>query len=222
MNETSILDIISPIMVGPSSSHTAGAVKIGLLARSIYGEKIDKVKIILYNSYAKTGIGHGTDKGILAGLAGLRADDIKIKDIFDLPEGYNIKYKFEFEESFTRHPNAVDIIFSGKKEMKIAAQSIGGGEVKITNIDNFEVDFDGKYNTVLTAIKDEPGEIFKVIKIIQNNGINIANLNCSRKSRGSLASCSIALDGDLEEDVLNLIKKETNTELLRYIKKLDL
>lgn len=222
MNETSILDIISPIMVGPSSSHTAGAVKIGLLAGIIYGEKIEKVKIILYNSYAKTGIGHGTDKGILAGLLGFKPDNTIIKDIFESPESFNIEYHFEFEESFTRHPNAVDIIFEGKRNMVISAESIGGGEVKITSIDNYEVDFDGKFNTILVSIKDEPGEIFKVINIIQKTGINIANLTASRKSRGTVSSCSISLDGDLDDETFEKIKSETNSKLIRYIKKMEL
>src|SRR5574344_1113984 len=102
MKENSLFDIISPIMVGPSSSHTAGAVRLGLMARNIYDLAPEKVIFKLYNSYAETGRGHGTDKGLLAGLLGFSVDDVKIKDIFDLPEAKRFEYKFEFLEDFNR------------------------------------------------------------------------------------------------------------------------
>src|SRR5574344_2207954 len=104
MRQTSIIDIVSPIMVGPSSSHTAGAVRLGLLAKQVYGLEIEKIKFRLYNSYAKTGKGHGTDKGLLAGILGFSVDDVRIKNVFDLPETKEFEYNFEFLEDFNRHP----------------------------------------------------------------------------------------------------------------------
>ena len=143
MKQSSIIDIISPVMVGPSSSHTAGAVRLGLLARNVYDAKPDKVTFRLYNSYANTGKGHGTDKGLLAGLLGLSVDDTRIKDIFNLDIAKQFEYKFEYVEDFNRHPNAVDFIFEGMHSMKISGDSIGAGEVIIRKINDFSVKFTG-------------------------------------------------------------------------------
>ena len=127
MRQSSIIDIISPVMAGPSSSHTAGAVRLGLLARNIYNECPRQVTFRLYNSYAKTGKGHGTDKGLLAGLLGLSVDDTRIKNIFDLDISKKFEYKFEYFEDFNRHPNAVDFVIEGDTNMTISGDSIGAG-----------------------------------------------------------------------------------------------
>ena len=109
MEQKSIFSVISPIMVGPSSSHTAGAVRLGLMARNIYKNEFKKVKFVLYNSFAKTGFGHGTDKGLLAGVLGYSVDEACIKNIFDIVD--NIEYSYEYKEDISRHPNSVDITF---------------------------------------------------------------------------------------------------------------
>ena len=120
MHQSSIIDIISPIMAGPSSSHTAGAVRLGLLARNIYKAKPQKVTFKLYNSYALTGKGHGTDKGLLAGILGFSVADERIKTVFDTVEAKEIDYSFEFLQDFNRHPNAVDFIFEGDLNLFIS------------------------------------------------------------------------------------------------------
>ena len=125
MHQSSIIDIISPIMAGPSSSHTAGAVRLGLLARNIYKAKPQKVTFKLYNSYALTGKGHGTDKGLLAGILGFSVADERIKTVFDTVEAKEINYSFEFLQDFNRHPNAVDFIFEGDLNLFISGNSIG-------------------------------------------------------------------------------------------------
>ncbi len=218
MNEISILDIISPIMVGPSSSHTAGAVRIGLLAKNIYEKEIKKVKIILYNSYAKTGPGHGTDKGIIAGLLGYSVDNTIIKDIFKTPEASKLEYSFEFEESFTHHPNSVEFIFD---DMTISAKSIGGGEVEVDKINNFSLSINGKYNVLVLVVKDEPSILSKITNIIQKNNINIASISCDRYARGKNTSCCIALDGNIQKTAIEEIKKSVNPCLIRYVQKLE-
>lgn len=220
MAERTILDIISPIMAGPSSSHTAGAVRIGLLTRNIYNDDFDEVKIILYNSYAQTGLGHGTDKGIISGLLGFGVDNTIIKDVFNSYEASKINYRFEFRESFAHHPNAVDFIFKGKEDMEISAQSIGGGEVQVTKINGFDVDIRGKLNTIVIVMEDRKGTISQIANIIQKNDINIATFNCNRNSKGSSAYCSIELDGEINEKIIQDIKNSVNPELIRYIKKL--
>lgn len=221
MRQSSIIDIISPVMVGPSSSHTAGAVRLGLMARNVYDAMPKKVIFKLYNSYAQTGKGHGTDKGLLAGVLGLSVDDTRIKNIFDLPEAKLIEYEFEYLEDFNRHPNAVDFIFEGDLNMTIAGDSVGAGEIVIRKINNFSVKFTGKYNTLLTIYRDIPGIISKVTKIIQDQNVNIASLHCDRYAKGENASMCICLDGELDEKVLDLVEGIENLYLVRYIRKLE-
>lgn len=221
MRQSSLIDIISPVMVGPSSSHTAGAVRLGLLARNVYDTKPRKVTFKLYNSYAKTGKGHGTDKGLLAGLLGFSVDDVRIKDIFNLPEAKSLDYEFEYIEDFNRHPNAVDFIFEGDLNMAIAGDSIGAGEIVIRKINDFTVKFTGKYNTLLVVYRDLPGVISRVTKLIQEKDVNIASLHCDRTSKGDKASMCICLDGELDNEVLKLVEAIPNMYLVRYIKKLE-
>ncbi len=221
MSNPTIIDIISPVMAGPSSSHTAGAVRLGLLARNVYNSKFDKVSFKLYNSYAQTGKGHGTDKGLLAGLLGFGVDDKRIKNIFDTPEAKNIKYEFEFLEDFNRHPNAVDFIFDGDLHFEISGNSIGAGEIELTKINGFQTKLDGKYNTLLLIYEDKPGVISFVTKIIQENKVNIASLYCNRNAKGKDASMSICMDGELFEDQIEKIQELDDIYVIRYIKKLE-
>jgi len=221
MKQSSLFDIISPIMVGPSSSHTAGAVRLGLLARNIYGLSPKKVTFKLYNSYAKTGKGHGTDKGLLAGVLGFAVDDVRIKDIFNSAEAKEFEYEFEFLEDFNRHPNAVDFIFEGKQKMYISGDSIGAGNVKIKEINRFSVELSGDYNTLIMIYKDRPGVLSKVTGLIQNEKINIASLICDRSAKGEDASMSIGLDSALNYSVVEKIKQIEDLYLVRHVGKLE-
>ena len=218
MKQTSIIDIISPVMVGPSSSHTAGAVRLGLLAKNIYNEIPDKVVFKLYNSYAQTGKGHGTDKGLLAGVLGLSVDDVQIKDIFDAEISNEFQYEFQFYEDFNRHPNAVDIIFEGRRNMIVSGNSVGAGEVEITNIDGFSVSLTGKYNTLLLVYKDVPNMISRVTNSIQ---VNISSFYCDRSAKGQEASMTICLDGEINPKVVDFLNLIEDVYMIRYIKKLE-
>ena len=218
MRQSSIMDIISPIMVGPSSSHTAGAVRLGLMARNVYNAPVKKITFRLYNSYALTGKGHGTDKGLLAGILGLSVDDTRIKNIFDSDIAKQIDYKFEYKEDFNRHPNAVDFIFDGNLSMQVSGDSIGAGEIVITKIDNFSVNLTGKYNTLLLVYKDVPGLISRVTKLI---GVNIASLQCDRYAKGDDASMCICLDGEVDKALIDTISNFDDVYMVRYIKKLE-
>ncbi len=221
MHQTSIIDIISPIMAGPSSSHTAGAVRLGLLAKNVYNAKPDKVIFKLYNSYALTGKGHGTDKGLLAGVLGFSVDDERIKNIFETSEAKQIQYEFEFLEDFNRHPNAVDFIFEGGLNFCISGDSIGAGEIVITKINQFSVSLNGKYNTILLVYDDKPGVISKVTGMIQADNVNIASLHCDRSAKGKDASMCICIDGDLSENCLNNLSDLNDMYIVRYIRKLE-
>ena len=214
-------NIVGPNMIGPSSSHTAGAVRLGLLARNVYNTKPDKITFKLYNSYAHTGKGHGTDKGLLAGILGFSVDDVRIKNVFDTPEAKELNYSFEFLDDFNRHPNAVDFIFEGGLNMTVSGDSIGAGEILLTKINNFSVNLDGKYNTLLVVYEDVPGVISAVTHIIQEDNVNIASLHCDRSGKGKDASMCICVDGELSKRCLNAVSDLKKMYIVRYIKKLE-
>ena len=216
MEQKSLFSVISRIMVGPSSSHTAGAVRLGLMARNIYKNEFKKVKFVLYNSFAKTGFGHGTDKGLLAGVLGYSVDEICIKNIFDIVE--NIEYSYEYKEDISRHPNSVDITFDDK--MTISGDSVGDGEVRINNINGFSADIDGSYDTLLLMYKDVPGMISQVSDIIQKQKVNIASLHCDRSSKGGTASMYLALDIPVGDDVVEKVKQIKDVFFVTNIRKL--
>lgn len=219
MKQSSIIDIISPIMAGPSSSHTAGAIRLGLMARNIYNGEISSVIFRLYNSFAQTGKGHGTDKGLLAGLLGLPVDDTRIKNIFDSEISNKFDYAYEFLEDFNRHPNAVDFIIKGTNgNMIISGESVGAGEIVIRKINDFSVKLTGKYNTLLLIYKDVPNMISRVTNSIH---INIASLNCDRYAKGEEASMCICLDGDLDKKVIDFLGLIEDIYFISYIKKLE-
>lgn len=218
MNNKTLFDVISPIMVGPSSSHTAGAIRLGLMARNIYSRPIKKVVFTLYNSFAQTGFGHGTQKGLFAGILGHSVSDIEIKNIFDLVK--NVEYSFNYAEDLSRHPNSVDIIIND--EMKISGNSIGAGEIKITEINGFSVSISGNYHTILLMYKDKPGMISTVSNIIQSQNINIASLHCDRNEKGGTASMYIALDVPASDTIIHLISDIDDVYYTTQIRKLDL
>lgn len=216
MEQKSLFSVISPIMVGPSSSHTAGAVRLGLMARNIYKNEFSKVKFVLYNSFATTGFGHGTDKGLLAGVLGNSVDDAAIKNIFDNVK--NLNYSYEYTEDISRHPNSVDITFDDK--MTISGDSIGAGEIRINSINGFSVNIDGTYDTLLLMYKDRPGMISAVSDIIQKQKVNIASLHCDRDSKGGVASMYLALDIPVGDDVVEKVKEINDVFFVTNIRKL--
>ena len=216
MEQKSLFSVMSPIMVGPSSSHTAGAVRLGLMARNIYKNSFKRVKFILYNSFATTGFGHGTDKGLLAGLLGYSVDDARIKNIFFLVE--DVEYSYEYVQDIARFPNSVDIIIDDK--MKISGDSVGAGEIRINCIDDFAVSINGTYDTILMIYKDKPGMISKVSNIIQQNNINIATLHCGRSSKGGEASMCIELDVPAKEEIVEKIKELKDVFFVTNVRKL--
>ncbi len=216
MEEKSIFSVISPIMAGPSSSHTAGAVRLGLMARNIYNNEFKKVKFVLYNSFATTGFGHGTDKGLLAGVLGYSVDNSSIKNIFKEVNG--VEYSYDYVQDISRHPNSVDIIFDNC--MTISGDSIGAGEIRINKINGFDSNINGKYDTLMLMYKDKPGMISHVSEIIQIEGVNIASLHCDRASKGGQATMYIALDLPIDIGVVEKVKQIEDVFFVTYIRKL--
>ena len=216
MKTKGLFDVISPIMIGPSSSHTAGAIRLGLMARTIYNAPIKKVHFTLYNSFAQTGKGHGTDIGLLAGIMGCHVDDVRTKNIFAITD---IDYEYNFAEDLSRHPNSVDIKIND--DMTISGCSIGAGEIRITEINGFSVNLAGQYHTILLMYKDKPGMISTVSKFIQDRNINIASLHCDRNEKGGVASMYLALDADPQEEIVDDIKNISDVYFVTKVRKLD-
>ncbi len=221
MKQRSLFDVISPIMTGPSSSHTAGAVRLGLLVKNIYDEQPQKVTFKLYNSFAQTGKGHGTDKGLLAGLLGFSVDSEQIKNIYNCELAQNIEYAYEFEQNIDRHPNAVDFVLEGDINMTISGNSVGAGNVEIVKIDDFSTRISGEYNTLILFYKDKPGMISKVSTLIQEENINIASLDCDRNARGQTASMCICLDSKISNEVIRKIQNIEDVYFVRNVKRLE-
>lgn len=221
MKQRSLFDVISPIMTGPSSSHTAGAVRLGLMVRNIYKETPKKVIFKLYNSFAQTGKGHGTDKGLLAGLLGYSVDSEEIKNIYLNEKSKQIEYAYEFEQNIDRHPNAVDFILEGDINMTISGNSVGAGNIEIVKIDDFATRISGEYNTLLLFYKDKPGMISQVSTLIQNENINIASLECDRNARGKTASMCICLDSKIPQNIIENIQNIDDVYFVRNVKKLE-
>jgi L-serine dehydratase len=204
----SLLDIIGPVMVGPSSSHTAGACRIGLLARGLVGGTPERAKIELHGSFARTGEGHGTDKAIVAGLMGFRPDDARIRDALGIAEREGLSYTFEKttldEEA---HPNTVRITLErGARTAVMMGSSLGAGRVLVTQIDGFPVEVSGNYHTIVLVAEDTRGSIARIASLLADDGLNIATLRLSRQRRGGDAFMVIELDDLPDETVRDHIR----------------
>lgn len=180
-----IFDIIGPVMVGPSSSHTAGAVRIGLIARNILGEAPAAARIALHGSFALTGKGHGTDRALAAGILGMRPDDPRIPDSLRLAEQAGLEISFAQEDLGEVHPNTARIELTGEsgRTCRVQASSIGGGNIAVTNVNGIEVDFDGRRATLVVVHRDRPGVVAAVAELLTRAGCNIAAMRLYRTER---------------------------------------
>jgi L-serine dehydratase len=194
----SLLDIIGPVMVGPSSSHTAGACRIGLLARCLVGGTPQTARIELHGSFARTGEGHGTDKAIVAGLMGFAPDDDRIRTALEIAEREGLDYRFEkttLGEDAVIHPNTTRItIHRGERSATMVGSSLGAGRVLITEIDGYPVEVTGNYNTVVLVAEDVKGSVARIATLLAEDNINIATLKLTRKVRGGDAFMVIEVD----------------------------
>lgn len=202
-----VFDIVGPVMIGPSSSHTAGAVRLGKLARTILGEAPVTATIHLYGSFARTYKGHGTDKALIAGLLDFSADDIRIKDAFQLAVQANLHVSFQTAEGGSFHPNTAQLHLTGAsgKAVKVTGASIGGGRVVITQINGYEVEISGDYYTLITLHQDKPGVIAMITQILAQQNVNIAFMKVSRKQKGMQALMVMETDQPVPETVLAAI-----------------
>lgn len=192
----SLLDIIGPVMVGPSSSHTAGACRIGLLARGLIGGTPHEARVELHGSFARTGEGHGTDKAIVAGLLGFRPDDERIRDALEIAEREGLRYVFEKTTiSPDAHPNTARITLSTQnRSATVVGSSLGAGRVLISEIDGYPVSVTGNYHSIVLVAEDIPGSVARIAGILAEHHLNIATLRLSRKQRGGDAFMVIEID----------------------------
>jgi len=203
-----IVDVIGPVMIGPSSSHTAGAARLGGLARRIWGKPVSRVAIFLRGSFAATYRGHGTDLALVAGLAGMMPDDPRIPDSFSAASKAGISWDLGTESVDGAHPNSVRFLFSGGsgEEMEIIGSSTGGGAVLLTSIDGFRLKLSGELAAIITFHRDEPGVVAAVGGALSGAGRNIASLNLHRQGRGGNAAMVIELDDNNIEGLEPLIR----------------
>lgn len=218
-----IFDIIGPVMVGPSSSHTAGAVRLGLISRKLINEPIVNAKISLHGSFYHTGKGHGTDLAIVAGLLGLKEHDEKIPFSFLLAKEAGLEFQFSGIHLRNAHPNSALLKLIGKsgKQMELVGSSIGGGRIQINQIDGLEVEFSGDYPTLIVYNKDKPGLTAKVTSILGHYSINIAQMQIYRQSRGGFALMVVECDQQVPLDAIALLENTEGVVKISYLNPID-
>lgn len=207
MSNVSVFEIMGPVMIGPSSSHTAGAQKIGKAASSIWGGSFEAVEFYLHGSFAKTYKGHGTDKALVAGILGMRADDERLRDSLRIAESRGIKVDFIEVDLGDVHPNTVKIVIKDKGEVMLTlmGSSIGGGNIIITEVDGRKLEISGQYPVIIVTHKDTRGMVSKITGIIAENQLNIATLGVSRESKGETATTVIEVDSAAPDSIINEI-----------------
>lgn len=203
-----IFDIIGPVMIGPSSSHTAGAVRIGRVAYKILGERAIKARIGLCGSFAQTYKGHGTDRALLAGIMNMSSDDSRIPNSLTIANEAGLSYEFYELKLADTHPNTavIELIGENHASCQIQGASIGGGNIRISKINGLDVSFTGQYNTLLVLHQDVPGTIAAVTNSVAYSGINIGNFRLSRTKRGGPAVMTIEVDGEVPNTVIEWLK----------------
>lgn len=203
-----LFDLIGPIMVGPSSSHTAGAARIGLVARKLLGAKPVYAKLMLHGSFAATGSGHGTDRALIAGLLGMQPDDERIPASFELAEKEGLRFEFSDTELKNAHPNSVKINLTGEngEYVELIAASIGGGRIKVCELSGMELSFSAEKPTLIVRNEDQPGSVADVSRILAECGINIATFQVNRSSRGADAIMVIECDTPVTDELCGRIR----------------
>ena len=221
--DISVFDIIGPIMVGPSSSHTAGAVRLGQVGRAILGRQPTSALIELHGSFAQTGKGHGTDRGLVAGLLGLATDEPLLRKSFELAELAGLSFSIvEADLGEDAHPNTARLTLSdGLRTVEVTGASIGGGLVEIVNVDGYDVSFGCEYDTLLVLAEDRPGTINEVTGWLARLGINIAFLRVERQKRGGDAIMIIETDHAVDPQILEAFEDYLWVRWARQVPKVD-
>lgn len=203
-----LYDIMGPVMVGPSSSHTAGAVRIGLISGKLLGEKVRKAEILFHGSFYATGIGHGTDRAVIAGLLGLAQDDLGIPESLELARKQGMEWTFGRAYLKDVHPNSVKLCLTGEngRKLEVVASSPGGGRVEICQMDGLKTAFSGDMPTLVVHNHDDPGHVAAAASMLSKEGINIASMRLSRDRRNGSAVMVMECDQEIPEKTVRQIE----------------
>ena len=219
-----IFDIVGPVMIGPSSSHTAGACRLGLLAAGIVGERPRNAEILLHGSFAHTYKGHGTDRALIAGLMGWQPDDARIPDALNLAKEAGMFFSFASEDLGTMaHPNSVMFKLTGANGnvCAVIGASIGGGQIMVTNVDGFPVELRGVLPTLFVPHRDEPGVIAMVSTFLAQKRINIASMRVFREGKGEMATMVIECDQPVPKAAIRHLEELGPVKLVRFVDKVS-
>ncbi|MBQ9393123.1 MAG: L-serine ammonia-lyase, iron-sulfur-dependent subunit beta [Oscillospiraceae bacterium] len=194
-----VFDILGPVMVGPSSSHTAGAARIGYMARTLLGTRPLLARIHLHGSFAETGVGHGTDRALVGGLLGMKPDDLRLPFAFEEAKKHGLIFTIDEIELPDAHPNTAVIEADGEggRHLELQASSLGGGRIMVDRLDGIDVGFTGDYNTLVIHNQDESGTVATVTGILSQFRVNVANMSVNRRKRGGDALMIIETDQHL-------------------------
>ncbi len=219
MRDYGVFDILGPIMIGPSSSHTAGAARLAKIAGIIAGGEITKVEFLLHGSFAQTYKGHGTDKALVAGILNMDPWDDNLKKSFNIAKEKGIDINFIETDLGEVHPNTVKFIITKKEGFRteVTGSSIGGGNILVFNIDGQNVEFTGERPTILTQHRDLPGVISKISSILYEENINIANMRVYRGAKGKMATMALETDNLISDYVMAQIRKIEEVESVKFI-----
>ena len=219
----SIFDVIGPVMVGPSSSHTAGAVRIGYISRKLIGENIVKADIRLYGSFLATGKGHGTRKAVVAGLLGMKPDDMRIPDSLDIASSQGMEVTFGEAQLKEAHPNTVQMFLTGVsgRSLEVVGESLGGSRINIAQIDGINTNFSGDYPTLVVHNLDQPGHVSEVTARLAHKGVNIAYMQLYRSNRGGEAVMVVECDQEVPQEGIKWLEKAEGVVKVTYLSLLD-
>lgn len=196
---SSVFDMIGPVMIGPSSSHTAGVVRIGRVARRILGKQPEEALVTFYNSFARTYEGHGSDRAILAGLLDFKTDDARIREALELAKEAGLSYQFRsVSNAAVFHPNTVKLkLKSGEREVTVTGESLGGGIINISRLNEYTANFSAAMHTLIITARDVQGSVAFISSVLANDHCNIANMSVSRKGKHDLACLVIEMDSGI-------------------------
>jgi L-serine dehydratase len=216
----SLFDILGPVMVGPSSSHTAGACRLGLMARAIAGGTPERARISLHGSFAATGEGHGTHRALVGGLVGIAPDDLRLKAAYDEAKRAGLEWEFhEITLDDDAHPNTAIIdVVRGSDRVVVRGASVGGGRIEVTELDGFPISLGGDYHTLVVLARDEPGTIMTITGMFAAESINLATMRVDRTGRHKDALMTLEADAPIPERVLEELR---DFEWLRWVRRID-
>ena len=219
MNFISAFEVIGPNMVGPSSSHTAGAVKIGRVCHKLLAEKVVRADIYFHGSFLATGKGHGTRKALVAGLLGMKPDDMRIPDSFEIAKEHGIEVAFGESALRDAHPNTAQIFLTSvtDKKLEVVGESLGGSRINIAQIDGISTNFSGDYPTLVVHNMDQPGHVAEVTSMLAHKSVNIAAMQLYRAGRGGNSVMVLECDQEVPEEGINWLRHAEGVVKVTYL-----